>query len=155
MRYWAICVLLLFVNHVEVNLLFLIKPLFLYDQKVKTKISIPWERNKLLIWNKKQFSSFLKGFHWSKIIFLGGERPTLNAGTFRFCNCYRKAIQNLRIFCILLKELISFIFFLKTLFITKKVLIVFRNCSLTICISILVYIFIKKIRFVCCKIDTK
>ena len=50
----------------EINLIFLIKPLFLHDQKVKTKIYISWEQRKLLRWNKKHFSSFLKGFNLSK-----------------------------------------------------------------------------------------
>ena len=45
MKYWAICVLQLFVNQAvtynfELNLIFLIKPIFQHDQKVKTKISI-------------------------------------------------------------------------------------------------------------------
>ena len=50
----------------EINLIFLIKPLFLHDQKVKTKIYVSWERRKLLRWNKKYFSLFLKGFNLSK-----------------------------------------------------------------------------------------
>ena len=29
-------------------------------------MSIFWEQNELLRWNKKYFSSLLKGFHWSK-----------------------------------------------------------------------------------------
>ena len=32
------------------------------DQKVQTKLWISWERKKLLKWNKKHFSSFLKDF---------------------------------------------------------------------------------------------
>ena len=35
---------------------------FLHDLKVKKKIQIFWERNKLLRWNKKHFLSFLKDF---------------------------------------------------------------------------------------------
>ena len=43
MRYWAICVLQLIINQVatpkifEVNIIFLIQPFFLHDQKVMTK----------------------------------------------------------------------------------------------------------------------
>ena len=37
------------------------------DQKIKTKTSISWEQKELLSWNKKQFSSFLKGFQLPKI----------------------------------------------------------------------------------------
>ena len=50
----------------ELNLIFLIKPFFQLDQKVKTKIQISWERKELLRWNKKDFSSLSKGFQWSK-----------------------------------------------------------------------------------------
>ena len=52
----------------EINLIFLIKSFFLYNQKVKAKIS--WERKEFLRWNKKYFSSFLKGFLWHKFSFL-------------------------------------------------------------------------------------
>ena len=52
----------------EINLLFLIEPFFLHDQKLMTKMWISWERKELLKGNKKHFSSFLKGFHLSKII---------------------------------------------------------------------------------------
>ena len=38
---------------------------FIYDQKVKAKTWISWERKKLLRWNKKYFSS-LKGFSFAK-----------------------------------------------------------------------------------------
>ena len=54
------------VRNFEINLAFLFKPLFLNDQKVKTKLEISWERKELLRWNKKHFLSFLKSFHWSK-----------------------------------------------------------------------------------------
>ena len=50
----------------EINLIFLIKPFFLHGQKIKTKSWISWERKELLRWNKKHFSSFLKGFHRSE-----------------------------------------------------------------------------------------
>ena len=39
---------------------------FLHDQKVKTKIEISLPRKELSRRNKKHFSSFVKGFHWSK-----------------------------------------------------------------------------------------
>ena len=48
----------------EINFIFLSKPFFLHDQKVRKKKS--WERKELLRSNKKHFSSLLKGFHWSK-----------------------------------------------------------------------------------------
>ena len=54
------------VMNFEVNLIFLIKLFFLHDQKVVTKSKISWERKELLRWNKKHFSSFLKGFESSK-----------------------------------------------------------------------------------------
>ena len=39
---------------------------------------MPWKRKELLSWNKKYFSSSLKGFHWSKEnISFEGEGPTL------------------------------------------------------------------------------
>ena len=41
------------------NLIFLFKPFFF-------QILISWERKELLRWNKKQFLSFLKGFHSNK-----------------------------------------------------------------------------------------
>ena len=50
------------VMNFEVNLIFLIKPFFLHDQKVVTKTKISWERKEFWRWNKKHFSSFLKGF---------------------------------------------------------------------------------------------
>ena len=50
----------------EVNLIFLIKPFFLHDQKVLTKTEISWGRKNLLRWNAKHFSSFLKSFQSRK-----------------------------------------------------------------------------------------
>ena len=35
-------------------------------RKVKTKVKISWEQKEFLRWNKKHFSSLLKGYHWSK-----------------------------------------------------------------------------------------
>ena len=52
----------------EINLFFLIEPFFLHDQKVMTKTLISQERKEPLGWNKKHFSSFLKGFQLSKIV---------------------------------------------------------------------------------------
>ena len=54
------------VKNFEVILIFLSKSFFLHDQKVKTKMQISWERKKLSRWNKKHFSSFLKGFYWRR-----------------------------------------------------------------------------------------
>ena len=52
----------------KINLIFLIEPFSQHDQKVMIKIYIYWERKELLRWNKKHFSSFLKGFQLSKIV---------------------------------------------------------------------------------------
>ena len=54
------------VMNFEVNLIFLIKLFFLYDQNVVVKSSISLEQKKLLRRNKKCFSSFLKGFFVGK-----------------------------------------------------------------------------------------
>ena len=51
----------------EINHIFLIKMFFLHDKKVMTKTQISWEWKELLRWNKKHFSSFLKGFQLSRI----------------------------------------------------------------------------------------
>ena len=55
------------------NAIFLIKPFFINDQKVNTKIKLSWERKELLRWNKKQFSSLNR----IKQFFLEGESPTI------------------------------------------------------------------------------
>ena len=70
MRYWAICLLQFPGCHVinfEINLIFLIRPCFLYAQEVKTKIQISWERKELLRWKSifeglslKQIKIFLR-----------------------------------------------------------------------------------------------
>ena len=67
------------VMNFEVNLISLNKPFFLHGKKVVTKTQTSWERKLLLSWNKKRFSSFLKGFQSSLItqIFLEGRGPTL------------------------------------------------------------------------------
>ena len=44
----------------EINLIFLIKLLFLHKQRVGIKIQICWRRKNLLRWNKEHFSSFLQ-----------------------------------------------------------------------------------------------
>ena len=73
----AICVLQLFFNQFVTSwilkLFFLIKPFFLHEQNVKTKIWISWERKELLRSNKKHFSSFFNpSFHWRvKKMFFG------------------------------------------------------------------------------------
>ena len=44
------------------------------------KLKISWEQKELLRWNKKHFSSFLKGFQWSKYHkCFKGKNPTLNS----------------------------------------------------------------------------
>ena len=50
----------------EINFNFLIK-LFLHDKRVKTTFKYLMNEKELLEQNKKHFSSFLKGFHLSKI----------------------------------------------------------------------------------------
>ena len=70
MRFWTLCTFQFFASKLwrhkfETHLIFLIKPLFLHEQIVKAKILISWERRGLWRWNKRHFSSFLKGFHWS------------------------------------------------------------------------------------------
>ena len=73
LRYWAICVLQLFVSDVcdvknsEINLIFLIKPFFYVIKKSRQKLKY-LENEKSLRWNKKHFSSFLKGFQLGKIV---------------------------------------------------------------------------------------
>ena len=80
-RYWEICILQLFVNQVvtsynlKLNLSFQSSSFFLYDQKVKTKLYISWERKKL-------FKSILHHFERAFIdanntTFLEGESPAL------------------------------------------------------------------------------
>ena len=44
------------VMNFEINLIFLIRLLFLHDQKVVTKTKISWEPKELLRWNKRHFS---------------------------------------------------------------------------------------------------
>ena len=52
------------------NLISLIKPFFVYDQNSQTKKTwLSWEQKEVLRWNKKPFSSLLKGYHWSKKVF--------------------------------------------------------------------------------------
>ena len=71
----------------EINLIFLIEPFFLHDQKVMTKTWIPWERKELLRWNKKSISHhFLRAIIEANIFFFlggggGGECPTLRKQT--------------------------------------------------------------------------
>ena len=60
----------------QIDLIFLSK-LFSTCRKMQDKNS---EQKELLRWNKMPFSSFLKGYHWSKEkkFFLEGKSPTLN-----------------------------------------------------------------------------
>ena len=57
-----ICYLACDVINFETNLRFLINPIFLHNQKVRTKILISEEQKELLTRNSKHFSPFLKGF---------------------------------------------------------------------------------------------
>ena len=69
LRYW-VSALQLFLNQIvaKINLIFQIN-LFLYvTKKIKAKTFIPWEQKELLNWNKKHFSSFLKGFQFPKLV---------------------------------------------------------------------------------------
>ena len=68
-RYWAMCVLQLFVN--QVVTLWILK----LTLSFKSSLFPTWpkiheknlnKRNELLRWNKNHFLSFLKGFQWSK-----------------------------------------------------------------------------------------
>ena len=59
---WPSCEVINF----EIDPMFLIKPLYLHNQKVKTKILLSWEQNEPFRRNKKHSSSFIKGFHWSQ-----------------------------------------------------------------------------------------
>ena len=59
LRYWSICVLQELVSNQVV---------FPHDQNVRTKVQISWEQNDLWTWNKKHFSSFLKGFQLTKVV---------------------------------------------------------------------------------------
>ena len=63
----------------EINLISLIKPFFQHDQKVITKTLISSEQKKLLRWNKKHYSWFLKDFQIKQITqaFVRGESPAL------------------------------------------------------------------------------
>ena len=61
----------LFANQVvtlnfEINLNFLIKPFFAW-RKSEDKLYVSWEREELLRWNKKHFSSFWNSFQMPKI----------------------------------------------------------------------------------------
>ena len=75
---------------------------FLHDQKFKTKIQISWEQKELLRWNKKYFSSFLKGFRMPKLLsdlwvhlyildmlFFMDQFSGLIAGIFTTCSCLK------------------------------------------------------------------
>ena len=72
MRCWTIRVLMLFVSQAVFNLVFLIKLFFRYDQKVKTKIEIPWEGKELFVHHFKGLS-----LKQTRQIILEGEGPTL------------------------------------------------------------------------------
>ena len=59
----------------EVNLIFLMKPFFLHNEKVVRKTLISWERKKLLRWNKKHFSLFF--FNQASNTYFGQVRVQL------------------------------------------------------------------------------
>ena len=61
-----LCCLVCDAINFEINHSFLIKPFFYITKKPRHKNKISQERKQLLTWNKKHFSSPLKGFHWSK-----------------------------------------------------------------------------------------
>ena len=52
----------------EINLIFLVESFFPHDQDIMTKTYTSSEQEELLRWNKKHFSSLLKGFQLSKIV---------------------------------------------------------------------------------------
>ena len=52
----------------QINIILLIKSFLYITEKVNTKNSLSSEQKELLKWNKKHFSSFLKGFQLSKIV---------------------------------------------------------------------------------------
>ena len=94
------------VMNFEVNLIFLIKPLFEHDQKVVTKTLKSWERKELLRWNKKRFSSFSKQ---AKTQFFGRwetrVRPYMRKFSFRFSfYCHISSFFTISIFapCVIL-----------------------------------------------------
>ena len=91
------------VMNFEVNLIFLIKPLFEHDQKVVTKTLKSWERKELLRWNKKRFSSFSKQ---AKTQFFGRwetrVRPYMRKFSFKFSfYCHISSFFTIFNFCIL------------------------------------------------------
>ena len=57
----------MYVINFKTNLIFLIKPFLYMTKKVKTKTLISWELKEFLRWNKKYFSSFLKGFSYQNL----------------------------------------------------------------------------------------
>ena len=71
---WSGCDIINF----EINFIFPIKPFFVCDQNVETKIQRTWERKQFLRRNKNYFSSFSKSsLKQIKQIFLEDEGPTL------------------------------------------------------------------------------
>ena len=68
LRYWMICVLQLFANQVVTSKILKLTLSLLSSRFYTWPISISWERKELLRWNKKHFSSFLKGFYLPKIV---------------------------------------------------------------------------------------
>ena len=52
----------------EINLIFLIKPFCYMTKKSRQKFKYLENEKSFLRWNKKHFSSFLKGFQMTKIL---------------------------------------------------------------------------------------
>ena len=52
----------------EIDFMYLIKPFFYMTKKLRQKSKYLEKEKSLLIWNKKHFSSFLKGLQLPKII---------------------------------------------------------------------------------------
>ena len=79
------CLLRALWHKFEINLISLIKSLFIHDQIVEAKTCISGGQIELLRWNKRQFSSFLKDIHWrnKNISFSKGENPTLRKKKFK------------------------------------------------------------------------
>ena len=71
----------------EVNLIFLIKPFFLHDQKIVTKNLNILRTKRAFQMKQKAFFIIFKGFSIKQIkqVFLEGESPTLKKTCFSNC----------------------------------------------------------------------
>ena len=81
-----ICCYYMYYNYLRFTSPFLWSNFSLLNQKVRTKMFVSLDWRELLIWNKKHFSPFLMGCHWSKWkLFLEHKNSTLklcNTSTF-------------------------------------------------------------------------